>query len=91
MYKLFNMGVVNNGCDAQNMMINDLYLHRQNCALLLIYIKYTCSTFFFATLQIRFWSLLSCNHVCVYVLYAFFEGHPDCKKLSGGVLAWLSV
>jgi len=19
------------------------------------------------------------------------EGHPDCKKLSGGVLAWLSV
>jgi len=38
--------------------------------------------------------------VCVYVCCAFSaltllvgwqEGHPACKKLSGGVLAWLSV
>ena len=43
-------------------------------------------------------------HVCMYVkrkkAFAFSaltllvgrqEGHPACKKLSGGVLAWLSV
>ena len=41
-----------------------------------------------------------CACVCVYLLFAFSaltllvgwqEGHPACKKLSGGVLAWLSV
>ena len=25
------------------------------------------------------------------LLYGWQEGHPACKKLSGGVLAWLSV
>jgi len=25
------------------------------------------------------------------LLVGWQEGHPDCKKLSGGVLAWLSV
>jgi len=25
------------------------------------------------------------------LLVGLQEGHPDCKKLSGGVLAWLSV
>ena len=43
---------------------------------------------------------LRCSEVVNKVLYAFSaltllvgwqEGHPACKKLSGGVLAWLSV
>jgi len=25
------------------------------------------------------------------LLVRWYEGHPACKKLSGGVLAWLSV
>jgi len=25
------------------------------------------------------------------LLFGWQEGHPACKKLSGGVLAWLSV
>jgi len=25
------------------------------------------------------------------LLVVWYEGHPACKKLSGGVLAWLSV
>jgi len=32
--------------------------------------------------------------MCVYaltLLVGWQEGHPACKKLSGGVLAWLSV
>jgi len=28
---------------------------------------------------------------CFYLLVGWQEGHPACKKLSGGVLAWLSV
>ena len=38
-----------------------------------------------------------CVCVCVYAFSALTllvgrqEGHPACKKLSGGVLAWLSV
>ena len=44
--------------------------------------------------------LCVCVCVCFYVVGAFSaltllvgrqEGHPACKKLSGGVLAWLSV
>ena len=40
------------------------------------------------------------SEVCILQLYAFSalsllvgreEGHPACRKLSGGVLAWLSV
>jgi len=44
---------------------------------------------------------LVCIYVCMlFINFAFSalmllvgrqEGHPDCKKLSGGVLAWLSV
>jgi len=37
-----------------------------------------------------------CNHVnsafsALQLLVGWQEGHPDCKKLSGGVLAWLFV
>ena len=46
-----------------------------------------------------------CNHVIILMCFELFtvafsaltllvgrqEGHPACKKLSGGVLAWLSV
>ena len=38
-----------------------------------------------------------CIYVCIYAFSALTllvgrqEGHPACKKLSGGVLAWLSV
>jgi len=46
-----------------------------------------------------FGTMYVCMYVCMYVL-AFSalmllvgrqEGHPACKKLSGGVLAWLSA
>jgi len=50
-------------------------------------------------------SLAACVSVCVYLsvsssvcafsalmlLVGWQEGHPACKKLSGGVMAWLSV
>jgi len=40
---------------------------------------------------------IACVHCCGYAFCALMlfvgqqEGHPACKKLSGGVLAWLSV
>jgi len=42
------------------------------------------------TLKITF----SCDHIAfgaLTLLVEWQEGHPACKKLSGGVLAWLSV
>ena len=46
-------------------------------------------------------SVYQVNYMCIYVYICAFsaltllvgrqEGHPACKKLSGGVLAWLSV
>ena len=35
----------------------------------------------------HFWLSLQCFDALV----GWQEGHPACKKLSGGVLAWLSV
>jgi len=36
-----------------------------------------------------------CSYICAFsaltLLVGRQEGHPACKKLSGGVLAWLSV
>jgi len=34
---------------------------------------------------------LSCAFSALTLLVGRQEGHPACKKLSGGVLAWLSV
>jgi len=33
----------------------------------------------------------SCAFIALTLLVGRQEGHPDCKKQSGGVLAWLSV
>jgi len=39
--------------------------------------------------------LMMCLHACAFsaltLLVGRQEGHPACKELSGGVLAWLSV
>jgi len=32
-----------------------------------------------------------CDFSALMLLVGWQEGHPACKKLSGGVLAWLSV
>jgi len=43
------------------------------------------------------WNLMWLMHIDIYAFSALTllvgrqEGHPACKKLSGGVLAWLSV
>jgi len=34
---------------------------------------------------------LSCDFSALTLLVGRQEGHPACKKLTGGVLAWLSV
>ena len=34
---------------------------------------------------------VSCALSALMLLVGWQEGHPACKKLSGGVLAWLSV
>jgi len=36
-------------------------------------------------------SILSFSFIALTLLVGQQEGHPACKKLSGGVLAWLSV
>jgi len=36
-------------------------------------------------------ALLTCAFSALTLLVGQQEGHPACKKLSGGVLAWLSV
>jgi len=52
------------------------------------------------TLGSRVWATFLNTIVYTIILFAFsaltplvgrHEGHPACKKLSGGVLAWLSV
>jgi len=35
--------------------------------------------------------LVTCAFSALTLLVGQQEGHPACKKLSGGVLAWLSV
>ena len=46
-----------------------------------------------AVLTNNYWG--DCFNVCAFsaltLLVGWQEGHPACKKLSGGVLAWLSV
>ena len=37
------------------------------------------------------YNLISCAFSALTMLVGRQEGHPACKKLSGGVLAWLSV
>ena len=37
------------------------------------------------------YSDLLCDNSALTLLVGRQEGHPACKKLSGGVLAWLSV
>jgi len=41
-------------------------------------------TYYFILMYTRAFSALT-------LLVGWQEGHPACKKLSGGVLAWLSV
>jgi len=38
-----------------------------------------------------FYILLICAFSALTLLVGRLEGHPACKKQSGGVLAWLSV
>ena len=38
-----------------------------------------------------FYRIVSCAFSALMLLVGQQEGHPACKKLSGGVLAWLSV
>jgi len=38
-----------------------------------------------------FYSAFICAFSALTLLVGRQEGHPACKKLSGGVLAWLSV
>ena len=58
-----------------------------------------CSTNY-ADIFVAVWLVFLQSFLYVYVYFAFSaltllvgrqEGHPACKKLSGGVLAWLSV
>jgi len=35
--------------------------------------------------------MVTCAFSALTLLVGWQEGHPACKKLSGGVLAWLSV
>jgi len=37
------------------------------------------------------WSIKLHYNVALMLLVGRQEGHPACKKLSGGMLAWLSV
>ena len=39
----------------------------------------------------RVWCVLRTAFSSLMLLVGWQEGHPTCKKLSGGVLAWLSV
>jgi len=41
-------------------------------------------------LNVYLWQIL-CAFGALTLLVGRQEGHPACKKLSGGVLAWLSV
>ena len=45
--------------------------------------------FLFGSMGIYF--LYFCAFSALTLLVGWQEGHPACKKLSGGVLAWLSV
>jgi len=46
-------------------------------------------------LGVEEWLVLVCFEVIAFSAFTLLigqqEGHPACKKLSGGVLAWLSV
>jgi len=60
----------------------------------------TCSTYYSLKTALLLLLLKKHYYYCYYYMVAFSaltllvgrqEGHPACKKLSGGVLAWLSV
>ena len=42
-------------------------------------------------LELIYDSVVYCAFSALTLLVGWQEGHPACKKLSGGVLAWLSV
>ena len=42
-------------------------------------------------MQLIYDSVVYCAFSALTLLVGRHEGHPACKKLSGGVLAWLSV
>jgi len=54
-----------------------IYVRSQNICVIFVFLKYYIHTY-------RSQSALT-------LLVGRQEGHPACKKLSGGVLAWLSV
>jgi len=60
----------------------------------------TCSTYYSLKTALLLLLLKKHYYYCYYYMVAFSaltllvgrqEGHPACKKFSGGVLAWLSV
>jgi len=76
-------------------MISKLWL-----LLLLYLITYSCLTWEYTHAQLFYSSLDFCLGQPGWTVFAFSalmllvgwqEGHPACKKLSGVVLAWLSV
>ena len=59
-----------------------------------IYVKHEKSDkirIVFMNLVLLCWSELEYAFSALTLLVGRQEGHPACKKLSGGVLAWLSV
>jgi len=53
-----------------------------------IILTYFYSVFMFSVIYFYFYF---CAFSALTLLVGRLEGHPACKKLSGGVLAWLSV
>jgi len=58
--------------------------------------QYTITRRYWQWTEHRLVFVLGCSHplpsvLWVTLLVGWQEGHPACKKLSGGVLAWLSV
>ena len=59
------------------------------CLLWLIKLLLFCFRYFFLMFYVQLYII--CAFSALTLLVGRQEGHPACKKLSGGVLAWLSV
>jgi len=55
------------------------------------FIIFSCSHFASSYIFSHFSALVVLAFSALMLLVGQQEGHPACKKLSGGVLAWLSV
>ena len=97
---LWKNSALNRNCNLKSPRNFENFIFRFKCVCELvnycwIMFNWLCNIVIFLLNVWKFWFYVDLFFVVAFsalmLLVGWHEGHPACKKLSGGVLAWLSV